>query len=72
MDLMTTVHFETDSRGLEQFLFQHDIRFYATHTGPWGRTVWVYHRTGELERVVEEWRTIIARRNSTGRKQYGI
>ncbi len=66
----TQSYFETDSRGLEQFLFLHDIRFYHTHIGPFGRTWWVYHRTPELARVVEEWHNIIAKRNACGRKKY--
>lgn len=69
---MTDQHMETDSRGLEQFLFLHDIRFYTTRKSPLGRTLWVYHRTKDLVRVVNEWEDIIVKRNASGRKQYEL
>ena len=56
--------FETSSRKLEQFLFVHDIFHQGWHKDVDGMTVWEYQETDELKRVVEEYRTIQARRRA--------
>ena len=64
---MTNLHFETDSPVLEQFLLLHDIRAYRTYQNPLNRTMWVYHRTKDLVRVVEEWYQLLEKRNACSR-----
>lgn len=56
--------FETSARPLEQFLFIHDIFFREWKKSVDGMTVWVYDVTPELERVVKEYRDIVARRSA--------
>ena len=61
--------FKTRNPHLEQFLYAHRIRF-TEHVRVWdsdaGRflTEWIYCRTPELERVVEEFKAICNRRKA--------
>ena len=56
-------YFETDSRGLEQFLFLHGVRFVRSYQDLAHRTVWVYRMDPFALGVVEEWKTVLERRN---------
>lgn len=60
--------FETTSRHLEQFLFIHDIRWIKTYQNQDNACVWVYFLTPETSRIIEEFRSIIARRSDKRRK----
>lgn len=59
---MVTDTFKTCNFKLEQFLFAHDIRFKSWRKNDDGLTEWVYDKTPELTRVVEEFRAIFMRR----------
>lgn len=65
----TATTFETTSRGLEQFLFLHDIRHTSWHKNKDGMTVWVYPNNAEVSHVVSEFRAIVARRQARAMQQ---
>ena len=60
-------YLETDSRGLEQFLFLHGIRFVRSYQSAAHRTVWVYKLDSFTLRVVKEWKEVLARRLEEGK-----
>ena len=53
--------FNTCNRRLEQFLFAHDIMYISCEKNADNMTVWSYRQTPELNRVVNEWRDIVAK-----------
>lgn len=53
--------FKTSNRRLEQFLYAHEIYFISCDKTSDNMTVWTYMQTPELDRVVNEWRSIVAR-----------
>lgn len=56
-------YFETDSRGLEQFLFLHGVRCVRSYQNDAHRTIWVYRIDPFALSVVDEWKTVLKRRN---------
>ena len=56
----------TRSRKLEQFFFLHGIDFTTSLKDEENMTVWVYERTPETERILEEFRTAQSRREKKG------
>lgn len=60
--MTTTNTFETNSRKLEQFLFLHDIHHSSWRKDDDGMTVWAYDLTPETQRVINEYRQIVAKR----------
>ena len=56
----------TRSRKLEQFFHMHGIDFLRYEKDDENMTVWVYERTPETERILDEFRTAQARRTKKG------
>lgn len=50
------------NKKFEQFLFYHDIFFVSSYRAEDGGTVWVYDNNAEFQRVLAEWKDILARR----------
>lgn len=64
--------FETTNRALEQFLFLHDIRHTSWYKNEENLTVWVYEKTEETMRVVDEYREICRRRAERTNERRGV
>lgn len=59
--------FSTMSHKLEEFLYWHNIVADSVSKDPDGMTIWTYEVTPELDRVVQEFRTLVAQRSTKGR-----
>jgi len=56
----------TSSRKLEQFFYLHGINFIRQEKDEDGMTVWVYERTPENIRILEEFHLAVVRRMKKG------
>lgn len=56
----------TKNRKLEQFFYLHGVDFTSCGKDEDGMTVWFYERTPENERIAEEFRDALSRRNKKG------
>lgn len=59
---MTPTTIVTRSRHLEQFYYLHGVPFLSSGKDDEGMTVWEYERTPENERIYEEFKAGVARR----------
>ena len=54
--------FTTSNRQLENFFYSHDIFFLRHYKGEDLQTVWVYEDTPYLRQILEEYKTVVSRR----------
>lgn len=63
---MNIIPITTRHRKLEQFFYVHGIDYIDCRKDEDGMTVWSYERTPETERILEEFRIAVIRREKKG------